>query len=251
MQLRQDREAGDPLKRNSIHINSKFLRGGLRAVLLLPAAQAPRRLLTLLHGAQESPEILLERFDFSPWIERCGLAVLLPDLGNSFCLDWGEGEAVRTALLRELLPAAQERSGVSAVREANVIGGISMGGFGAMSLALRERELFCAAFSLSGALDLKKAAQLFRICQFSPPGDLCAAAARPEAQWNMLLTQDAVKPALYLAWGDQDWFREANRTFAVTAERQGFSVRAEESPGLHDWCFWNRQLPPALTWAAG
>jgi len=239
------------LQKEDIQMTSEFQKGGLRAVLLLPAAQAPRRLLTLLHGAQESPEILLERFDFSPWIERCGLAVLLPELGNSFCLDWGEGKAVRTALLRELLPAAQERSGVSPGREANAVGGISMGGFGAMSLALCERESFCAAFSLSGALDLKKAAQLFRICQFPPPGDLCTAAVRPEAQWDMLLTQDAVKPALYLAWGDQDWFREANRAFARQVAEQGFSLQTAEKPGLHNWTCWKTSLPPVLEWTAG
>lgn len=251
VQLRQEKEAGDALKQEIIQLASAYQQGELRAVLLLPTSQEPCRLLTLLHGAQETPETILKNSDLVSLAERLRLAVLLPALGNSFCLDWGPGQNARSALLRDLLPAAQERSGVSAAREANVIGGISMGGFGAVSLALCERERFCAAFSLSGALDLKKAAQLFRICQLSPPGDLCAAAARPEAHWDALLTRDAVKPALYLTWGDQDWFREANRSFARQAAEQGSSLQTAEKPGLHNWTYWKTSLPPALEWAAG
>ena len=233
-------------------MESRFLREGARALLLLPSGNSPpRRLLTLLHGAEEVPETLMKNYDLSAAAERSELAILLPAMGNSFYLDWGPGRNARSALLCELLPAAQERSGVSAAPEANVLGGISMGGFGSMSLALSEPERFAAAFSLSGALDLKKAGQLFRICQLPPPGDLRAAAARPEAQWDMLLAQGAAKPALYLAWGDQDWFRDANRSFARQAEKQGFSVQAAERPGLHDWAFWKTSLLPALVWAAG
>ena len=236
----------------SFQMESRFLRSGVRALLVLPSETTPpRRLLTLLHGAEDTPETILNAVDLFPAAERLQLAILLPALGNSFYLDWGPGRNARSALLEELLPAAQERSGVSPGRESNAVGGISMGGFGAMSLALSEKDRFAAAFSLSGALDLKKASQLFRICQLSPPGDLCAAAARPEAQWEALLAQDAAKSALYLAWGDQDWFREANRSFARQAEKQGFFVQAAERPGLHDWAFWKTSLLPALVWAAG
>ena len=235
----------------SMEMKSRFLSNGVRALLLLPPDEArPHRLLTLLHGAGETPETTLNAFDLPSAAGRLQLAILLPALGNSFYLDWGEGFCARSALLRELLPVAQERSGVSAAREANAIGGISMGGFGALSLALGEPELFAAAFSLSGALDLKKAAQLFRICQLPPPGDLRQAASRPEAQWDTLLAGDTRKPALYLAWGDRDWFLQANRTFARQAAECGLPVKAEETPGLHDWSYWSTSLGPALDWAA-
>ena len=236
---------------HSLQIESRFVRSGVRALLLLPSGASPsRRLLTLLHGAEETPETILNAFDLQAAADRLQFAVLIPAQGNSFSLDWNDSFGARSALLRELLPAAQERSGVSALRGSNVIGGISMGGFGAVSLALCEPERFAAAFSLSGALDLKKAAQLFRICRISPPGDLLRAAERPETQWDALLARSGVRPALYLAWGDQDWFRESNRSFARQALKQGFSVQALESPGLHDWAYWETSLPPALEWAA-
>ena len=115
---------------HSLQIESRFVRSGVRALLLLPSGGSPsRRLLTLLHGAGETPETILNAFDLSAAAERLQLAVLMPDLGNSFYLDWGEGLCARSALIRELLPAVQERSGVPAAREANAVGGISMGGY--------------------------------------------------------------------------------------------------------------------------
>jgi len=233
--------------------SSAFLGSALPYTLLLPDNGIPRRLLVLLHGAEETPEILLENGGLKDNTPP-DLAILLPSMGNCFYLDWGEGRMFRSALLQELLPAVRARFSLSDAREDNVLGGISMGGFGALSIALCEPEHFSAAFSLSGALDLKRAAQLFRICQLPPPGDLMQAAYLPEAnlteRLEVLAETGTDKPALYLAWGDRDWFRDANRSFAEQAGQPGFSIPAGESPGLHDWVYWKQQLPPALSWAA-
>ncbi len=240
-----------PLKPIDLQIESRFLRGGIRALLFLPSDNSPpRRLLTLLHGAEETPETLLVNYDISAAAESSGMAILLPSLGNSFYLDWGPGQNARSALRLELIPAAQERCCLSDERKENVVGGISMGGFGAMSLALCEPDRFSAAFSLSGALDLKKAAQLFRICQLSPPGDFRLASGKREAQLNALLAENAAKPALYLAWGDQDWFRKANLDFSSRAAECGFAVTAAETAGVHDWDYWKQSLPAALDWVS-
>lgn len=233
------------MKRENIQAESAYRSGGMRALLLLPDAGRTYRLLTLLHGAGEGPEKQTESFDFSPWVED-GLAVLLPELDNSFCLDWGAGQDVRSALLRELLPAVQTRLTLTA-RADNVVGGISMGGFAALSLALCEPERFCAAFSISGALDLGRSAQILRICGLEAPEDLADA----EQNWDTLLTECADRPALYLSWGDRDLFRADNRAFTQRAQALGYAAEAAETPGLHNWDYWSQTLGPALNWAAG
>ncbi len=238
------------MKQKNIQLKSEYRSGGARALLLLPDAGRPCRLLTLLHGAGESPEIVCRNFELSPWVERNRIAVLMPELGNSFCLDWGDGLDVRSALLNDLLPAVQERYELSFERADHVVGGISMGGFAALSLALCSREHFCAAFSLSGALDLRKSERFFRICGLSAPGDLLGAAQWPEAQLEARLEAPGCKPSLYLGWSDRDWFRDENRSFAQKAAELGYNVQAAESAGLHNWDFWKRSLGPALDWAS-
>ena len=232
------------MRQKLLRMESEYQHDGLRAILLLPET-APRRLLTLLHGAGEGPETVLENFDLASIVDGRGLAVLLPTLGNSFCLDWGAGMDTRAALLCELLPAAQAECGIPAVPGENVVGGISMGGYAAISLALEEPERFCAAFSLSGALSLKKSAQLLRICGLRAPTGL-----GERADARTLLEKSAAKPPLYLDWGDGDWFLEENRAFARRAAARGIPVRAVERPGLHNWALWRQSLGPAVEWAA-
>lgn len=236
---------------HSLHWPSERLSGDVSCTLLLPE-KGTGRLLTLLHGAGEGPEDMLRNCDLSALAEALGLAVLLPELGNTFYLDWGEGRCARSCLTEELLPAVRADFGLSARREDNVVGGISMGGFGALSLALDGAGRFAGAFSLSGALDLSRAAQLCRICALPPPGDLRAAAQRPEARLDERLSDLAARGGscpLYLAWGDRDWFLAANRAFADHARSLSLPLTAQERPGQHDWTFWKQALPKALTWS--
>ena len=238
------------MERKSVQQKIEIRREGLRGILLLPTSGSPHGLLTMLHGAGESPETLLENFDMESAVENHNMALLLPDLGNSFCLDQRGGLGVRSALLSRLLPGVQAEYRLSGARQANVVGGISMGGFAALSLALCESEHFCAAFSLSGALDLKKAAQLLRICSLTVPDGLGEASWLRECALTRRLDDCPNKPSLYLVWGDEDWFRESNRVFSEKAAANGFAIRATESPGLHDWVFWKNELGPAIRWAA-
>lgn len=217
--------------------------------LLLPGGAAERGIV-LLHGAQETPETILQNIDLEALAHELGAAILLPALGNSFGLGWGEGQDYRRCLLEELLPRAGEQCACFARRESCAVGGISMGGYAALHLALSYPERFGRAFSISGALELKRACQLCRICGVPLPADFGAAAAGPENSLTALLEALSrtarAKPALCLVWGDGDWFRRENADLAAKAAALGYPVRAEEEPGNHDWHYWRTALPTTL-----
>jgi len=237
-----------------IDFPSRFLSGPAGCIIIHPSTdRAPQRGLILLHGAQESPETILENSAIPALSGELGLAVLLPDLDNSFCLDWGDGQDYRSFLLLELLPGVRRRFPVFAGRERCAIGGISMGGLAAVSLALSHPDAFSRVFSLSGALDPKKAGQICRILQAPAPCGLSGLSSRPEIQLCSLMERcdSHLRPEMYLAWGADDWFARANTVFAGQAAALGFSVRTEIRPGLHDWDYWRESLPGAVRWAAG
>lgn len=81
------------------------------------------------------------------------LAVILPAGENSFYLD-GEatGRKFATYVGKELVEYVQKTFHLPAKREDTFIGGLSMGGFGAVHTALAFPDTFEKAFSLSGAL---------------------------------------------------------------------------------------------------
>lgn len=238
-----------------LEISSRFLGRSAGGLLLLPDTESDAlRALVLLHGAREGPETILENSQLATLSEALSLPVLLPELGFSFGLDWGAGQNYRSFLMLELLGEARTRCPAFGARTRCVVGGISMGGFAAISLALSYPDAFGKAFSISGALDPRRAVQLCRISGISAPVPLSSLASRPEAQLVSLMEDARPKslpqPSLYLAWGDADWFASANAAFAGRASEAGYPVQREIRPGFHDWNYWRESLPPALRWAA-
>ncbi len=63
--------------------------------------------------------------------------------------------STKSFTIRELLPAVEVRYPVVRDRSGRAITGLSMGGFGAMSLAIKHKGLFGAAGSTSGGLDIR------------------------------------------------------------------------------------------------
>ena len=79
------------------------------------------------------------------------LIVVMPDGGRGFYTNAKE-ETLETALIRDLVGYVDKVFHTKARREGRCIGGLSMGGYGAAKLALKDPELFCSAVSHSGAL---------------------------------------------------------------------------------------------------
>lgn len=98
------------------------------------------------------------------------LVVIQPDPGAlSFYSDWygsvlGSGQtplAAETYILDELIPYVEARFPVSRERSGRAVAGLSMGGLGTMKFAAARPELFAAAGSFSGALNVTRNPALF------------------------------------------------------------------------------------------
>ena len=51
-----------------------------------------------------------------------------------------------------------------------------------------------------------------------------------------------------MACGTEDFLIEPNRQFRDFLHQQGVPVEYAESPGVHDWAFWNQYIEPAILW---
>ena len=136
-------------------------------------------------------------------------------------------------------------------RHARAIAGLSMGGYGALKLALRDPQLFAFAGSLSGALDAARdldsrrpefARKLVEV--FGPPGN----PVREDNDVFHLLQRVAPKdlPYLYLACGTEDNFLSVNREFVAGLSQHSVRYEYHETPGQHDWGDWDRAIKPML-----
>jgi S-formylglutathione hydrolase FrmB len=67
----------------------------------------------------------------------------------------GAGGAVEDHIIQEIIPFLFSRYSITPSRDYHGVAGISAGGCGAMSMALRHRDFFAAAASTSGVLNLR------------------------------------------------------------------------------------------------
>jgi S-formylglutathione hydrolase FrmB len=116
--------------------------------------------LYLLHGANS---------DYTSWTEDGGaealtarypLIVVMPDGGSQgWYTDWYRGDATvqprwETYHVNELVPWVDARFRTDASRAGRAIAGLSMGGYGALDYAARHPDVYAAAASFSGALEI-------------------------------------------------------------------------------------------------
>lgn len=148
------------------------------------------------------------------------------------------------------LPAdVEHRFPVSTGRAGRAIAGVSMGGFGAIQLALRHPDSYAFAGALSAAIDVPRRRFTWRRLSqsrsfreiFGPDGSETRRAADP-----FLLVPSAdskTTPFLYLMCGQQEGLLAPNREFDALLDRYRFAHEFHAVPGGHDWNQWNAQLP--------
>jgi S-formylglutathione hydrolase FrmB len=137
-----------------VTIKSGFVHRSLRVTLVQPAgASAGRPLLVFLHGRGDKGEDSNVNDAFFKALAAQGdraPAVVFPNGGNHGY--WHDRRGARWAryVLDEVIPRALKELGADPKRVA--IGGISMGGFGALDIARLHPHRFCAVGAHSPAL---------------------------------------------------------------------------------------------------
>jgi len=132
------------------------------------------------------------------------------------------------------------------------IAGLSMGGYGAVRLALEYPQVFGLGASFSGAFDIAARdtfgwtdalrAEFARA--FGPPGSTHRA-----AHDLLLAVRNADmrrQPLLYFDCGTDDAFLPANRALAEALRARGFAYFFEEHPGAHNWTYWDGRIAEFL-----
>jgi putative tributyrin esterase len=216
------------------------------------AGEGPPPVLYLLHGLSDDDTIWLRRTSVERYVAPLGLAVVMPQVHRSFYTDEAYGGRYWTFVAEELPELVGRFFRVSQQRADTFVAGLSMGGYGAIKLALRQPGRFAAAASLSGALDI---AALARSPWPEDPmlwrrvfGDRSVASG-PDDLFALVAQADpGTLPRLYVSCGTEDALITASRRFVDACERAGIEVATSFGPGDHEWGLWDRQIQDVLDW---
>ncbi len=209
--------------------------------------------LYLLHGYTDDQNSWTRWTSIERYVQQYRLAVVMPDVQKSWYNDFPcieKGYRYWTYVTEELIQVTRKLFHLSDKREDTFVAGLSMGGFGAFKCALNRPDVFSAAGSLSGALfrleDIqtrKDTGELqmafgYPTTPIDPTNDLYAAAERTAKLSD--------KPKLYQYCGTDDFLYEHNQRFKGFVSKLEYDYTYEESPGDHQWIYWDRYIEKFL-----
>ncbi|MCF6176978.1 MAG: esterase family protein [Victivallaceae bacterium] len=208
--------------------------------------------LYLLHGFSDDHTTWLRRTSIERYVAELGLAVVMPNVHRSFYTNMVYGGRYWDFVSDELPQLVKTFFNLSERREDTFVAGLSMGGYGALKLALNCPERFAAAASLSGVTDIFNWAETTEREDFkfifgenskipNSDSDLFYLA-------QQLVNNATPLPALYQCCGTEDFLYEDNQRFKAHLESLKVNFTYSEAPGNHNWAFWDEHIQNVLKW---
>lgn len=226
------------------------------------AENKPLKALYLLNGHTGSHTDWMSFTNIRALSNKHRIAVFMPAGENHFYVDDVEkGSLYGEYIGNELVAFTREMFPLSLRREDTFIGGLSMGGYGAIRNGLKYPENFSRIIALSSALITYKIAgaksdyndgvadyKYFKSV-FGDLDELKGSDKDPEALVMDLKRTGATVPKLYMACGTEDFLLDVNRQFHNFLVSEQVDLTYVENPGEHTWDFANEFIVKALDWA--
>ncbi len=204
--------------------------------------------------------------------------VVMPESGKGFLMDWWNGGARQGQnwtryTLDEVVPAIEARYRVRPGRQFHAIGGISMGAYGALLLGGQLPSYFGTIISLSALVDSQNPESYAALpgsvgapsyeSIWGPVGGAYATVNNPMktvenvAQSRVYLHTGNGIPDLSFPFNADAWTKGAaiesfafaqNVRYELLLLRAGVQHTFKMRVGVHDWPYWKRELPRAISW---
>lgn len=228
---------------------SPSMKKEIRAVVIRPSQYNSLQrmpVVYLLHGYSDN---------YAGWVTKAagvekladqyGLMIVCPDGGfGSWYWDSPADAAFRyeTYVSKELVAWVDKTYKTIPDRKGRAITGLSMGGHGALYLALRHQDVFGAAGSMSGGVDIRPFPNNWDMARRL--GEYAKAPANWEQHTviNMLhlLTPKSLK--LIIDCGTGDFFYEVNENLHRQLLYRNIPHDYITRPGVHNWEYWKNAV---------
>ncbi len=258
-----------------MHINVVLPRGYAESELSYPV-------LYLCHGFTSNYHEFVN-VGVPEYLNRFDMIVIMVDVGNSFYVNWAQsndGRPYKFAdhVCKDVIGYVDKNYRTIASRKGRAINGISMGGFGAISLGLSHPDLFCSIASHSGALNMAERARRTvgrdtdnsrmermkadktRYLDIKIEGFSTFAERTPLGK-QFLTVEDIDKvdpfklvlevpkeqlPHIYLDCGYQDFLVKQTQDFAKLLMDNEIPFQLGQSTGTHEEDYWGREVSVSM-----
>ncbi|MCQ2009458.1 MAG: alpha/beta hydrolase family protein [Sporolactobacillus sp.] len=211
------------------------------------------KVLFLLHGLYGNDKSWIQCSSIIRYVENRNLAVFMPNVHRSYYTDMKHGGNYWTFLTREFPETIESLFGLDLQRERTFVGGLSMGGYGALKWGLSEPQRFAKVFALSPAIDITRIRKEHKDREkefgliFGSPQDF---ETSPNSLYYLLdHGQPCMNNTSFLQiCGREDPFYSDNLAFKKHIEKLPMPYLFKERDGGHSWDLWDEEIVTALDW---
>lgn len=226
------------------------------------------KVLYLLHGGGDDESKWFRRVPIERILNGSQTIVIMPDGGLSYYHNTVSGEAYWTYLSQELPKVVKTYLPISDKRKDTFAAGSSMGGYGALRLALKYPLSFQAAACFSGSIDMVREIALVR--SDSKERDEYLSGYKMDETFYTSIFDDIdhlensdadlfylfqqyngrsqILPKIYQCCGRQDFLYKFNLDLKKAMENICVDLTYEEWDGRHDWDFWEEAFRRSILW---
>ncbi len=214
------------------------------------------RVLYLLHGLGANCNEWVRFSKIEYYAKKYNFIVIMPEVNRSFYSNMEYGLNYYDYISDELPDICQKWFNIPKDRNLTFIAGESMGGYGAMKIALSKPNKFAAVASLSGVLDYKSLISRINLGtwnEMSTKELISIQGLNYSVNKNQdifRLIEDAnkinEKPRIIQICGREDFLYQDNLRFKESIEKLDFDFRYLEWEGDHSWPFWDVAIQKAM-----
>lgn len=234
---------------DTISVFSPAMNKEVKNVVIIPENYSPKKhypVVYLLHGYSDT---------YAKWINTVPsiktlstehqLIIVCPDGGySSWYFDSPIDSTMQyeTFITKDLVPFIDSHYSTISNRSARAITGLSMGGHGALYLAIRNRDLFAHAGSMSGGVDLRTSTKKYDLAK-----RIGSFESHPE-EWdnrsviNMVTMLRNNELDLIIDCGVSDFFYQINAALHRRLMALNIDHDYIERPGIHNWEYWTNSI---------
>jgi S-formylglutathione hydrolase FrmB len=249
-----DVEINSPAQIDTLSTARSLMGDTAHTLVILPQGYAESTdsfpVVYLLHGYSGNHESWLSQFpELIDWASLFQQIIVMPDGAyNSWYLDspMKTSQKMATYIGQELPALIDQRYRTIKDQRGRAITGLSMGGHGAMYLAIQFPEQFGAVSSMSGGLDLRPFPDNWELREVL--GDPVAFAKNWE-NYSVINRLDEFQGRdipILIDCGVEDFFFEINQASHDRLLELGIPHDYVVRPGAHTWDYWRKVAPQHL-----
>ncbi|WP_242087086.1 alpha/beta hydrolase [Aestuariivivens sediminis] len=234
---------------DTLTVMSQSMNKPIKNVVIFPDSYASQEdefpVLYLLHGAGD---------DFSKWVttvpnikniaDTYNMIIVCPDgavTGWYFDSPIDSTMKYETYIYKELVTTIDNKYNTIKEKTGRAITGISMGGHGALYLAFRHQDIWGAAGSMSGGVDIRPFPNNWNLSERLGKYSENKEVWESHTVINLLHLLDG-DLKLIIDCGHDDFFFDANQRLHKKLIERNIAHDFIERPGKHNWTYWTNAI---------